>query len=263
MEPAHSDSNQGIALFRSGICAELVEQVARKADALYCLLERVRQNGLSAASVLPPREKYFPTASSVTVLAAIDLPLLRHLFNNLHPEVHCWTNNILHDSPACDFDQAWLRRQYAPSRYPMFHAPHGWHQDGALGFNFGAASPSTTEPAILPMVTCWIALNPCGVDAPGLEFVRRRIDQLLEPTELTDSSVRTRFAPSEFWRPRLEPGDVLLFHGDVLHRTHVHSSMLNDRTSVELRFFSAAHPPARLDGDRFVCLGHLPEKSAA
>jgi hypothetical protein len=102
------------------------------------------------------------------------------------------------------------------------------------------------------MVTCWIALTPCGEDAPGLEFVRRRLDGLLGPAELTDAKVRARFAPEEFWKPVLSPGDALVFGGDWLHRTHVVQGMTQDRTSLEMRFFLAENRPGRLKGDQFI-----------
>src|SRR4029077_7425211 len=85
----------------------------------------------------------------------------------------------LGESALCDRDQSWVRRQYVPSRYPRFHGPHGWHQDGALRFDFGSCPDGNYPPdALLRMVTCWIALDECGVDAPSLEFVTRRHAEL-------------------------------------------------------------------------------------
>jgi hypothetical protein len=74
---------------------------------------------------------------------------------------------------------------------------------------------------------------------------------LLPVTNLTDAIVRRTFPAETFWRPVLKAGDVLLFWGDILHRTHVTPAMTNDRTSIELRFFPADRLPARLAGDRF------------
>src|SRR6266404_3531060 len=135
------------------------------------------------------------------------------------------------------------------------HAPHGWHQDGALRFDF-QSHPDGNFPsdAVLPMVTCWIALGPCGVGAPGLEIVTRRLDTLLIPGELSNERVRTRFACEEFYRPAMEAGDAVLMRGDILHRTLVTPEMTQDRTSIELRFFEANNLPVRFKGDRFVVL---------
>jgi hypothetical protein len=156
---------------------------------------------------------------------------------------------------ACDVDQSWVRRQYAPRNYPPWHGPHGWHQDGALGFDYLSHGDGTFPPdALLSMVTCWIPLTACGLEAPGLELITRRLEGLLAPGALTDERVRARFADGEFWRPVMEPGDALLFRGDILHRTHVTPAMTKNRTSIELRFFAADCIPARLKSDRFVAL---------
>lgn len=152
---------------------------------------------------------------------------------------------------VCNFDQCWLRRQYAPADAPPLHCPHAWHQDGALGFDFAAhAGPPWPVDALLEMVTCWIALTPCGVDAPGLELVAQRFDAPLAPADFEDSRIRARYASAAFRRPVLAAGDALLFSGGVVHRTHVRPEMTRDRTSLELRFFPADRPPRRLGSDR-------------
>ena len=153
---------------------------------------------------------------------------------------------------AFDLDECWLRHQYAPFHAPAPHRPHAWHQDGALRFDF-VAWPCAPWPAdaLLEMVTCWVALSPCGVDAPGLEILARPIDALLAPAELGDAELRARFAGHEFVRPEFAAGEALLFGGGALHRTHVDAAMRRDRTSLELRFFAADRLPARLAMDRF------------
>lgn len=153
---------------------------------------------------------------------------------------------------VCDLDQAWVRRQYAPAHAPRLHHAHSWHQDGALGFDFRAhADPPFPADALLEMVTAWIALVPCGVDAPGLELAAQSPGALLAPTELTADRVGARFAPDRLHRPALAAGDALVFRGDIVHRTHVAPAMTRDRTSLELRFFAADRIPARLRGERF------------
>lgn len=105
---------------------------------------------------------------------------------------------------------------------------------------------------MLNMVTCWIALDPCGKDAPGLEIVVEKVDSVIPPIELRNEAVQTRFAIDKFWRPILGAGDALLFRGNYLHRTHVAPSMTKDRTSVELRFFIKSKIPQRIKSDRFI-----------
>lgn len=136
---------------------------------------------------------------------------------------------------TCRFEHCWVRKKYAPRHAPRVHRPNTWHQDGGLEVRF---TPDAGE--CLPMTrlaTCWIPLESCGDDSPGLEFVRRRIDRLLHYTELDDAQLRDSFPPDAFWRPVLEAGDGLFFLNETLHRTHVHQEMTRDRLSVEYRFF--------------------------
>ena len=108
---------------------------------------------------------------------------------------------------------------------------------------------------MLNMVTCWISLDSCGLDAPGLELISERLGGLLSPPELRTESLQSRFSAEEFWQPILEPGDALLFRGDIPHRTHVMPEMTKDRTSIEFRLFSAASIPERLQSDRYIPFG--------
>ncbi|HUI55718.1 MAG TPA: hypothetical protein VLY04_12150 [Bryobacteraceae bacterium] len=136
---------------------------------------------------------------------------------------------------VCRMEQSWVRRKPAPCQTPAQQHFHSWHQDGGLGVRF----PAEAGP-VIPMtrlLTCWLPLGPCGQDAPGLEFVRRRLESLLHFTELDDRNLRRRFAPEEFWAPELELGDGLVFLNGTLHRTYHHAGMRRERLSVEYRFF--------------------------
>ena len=150
-------------------------------------------------------------------------------------------------SPQCNLSQCWLRHG---------RPPHQWHQDGALNFDFLAhAGRPLPDGAMLEMLTCWIALTPCGEHAPGLEWVAAPLSRLLTPAELTDAAVNARYAGARLVRPRLQAGDALLFNGALLHRTHLSAAMTMPRSSLELRFFRAGPVPARLVGDDFAALG--------
>ena len=148
-------------------------------------------------------------------------------------------------APLCNLEQSWLRHG---------RPAHHWHQDGALRFDFllHASPPGRPAPpdALLEMCTCWIALTPCGVDAPGLEWVAEATPALLWPAELTPQAVQSRYATEAFVRPALNAGDALVFDGTLLHRTHLTPGMDTQRTSLELRFFRADAWPARLADDR-------------
>lgn len=248
----------GIVLERAALNFSKAATLSSQIGAVYQTVEAARaRNGIEAISrVIPAGQRFVPTASSLTIGAVLSDEELRDLLRLITLSAAGeWIRRELGNSVACDADQAWVRRQYAPANYPQFHAPHGWHQDGALGFNFPAHPDGRFPPdALLEMVTCWITLVPCGVNSPGLELVLHRLEGLLAPVELADVRVRMRFAPEQFWGPAMEPGDALLFHGDILHRTHVTPAMTEDRTSIELRFFPTVQLPARLRADRLVVL---------
>jgi hypothetical protein len=193
-----------------------------------------------------------PNSSSLRAAAVAALDLGRIAASVLAGKVGTICRASLGDGLALDLDQCWVRRQYAPAQVPPGHAVHSWHQDGALAFDF--LGGSTTENALLSMVTCWIALTPCGADAPGVEFAGGDRTKLLPLAALAEAEVRARHPPSDRLRPVLEPGDALVFGGGVLHHTHIAPTMTHDRTSLELRFFAAADLPVRLRGDRFLPL---------
>ena len=248
----------GMALRRCVLGHPQLEPLKLQTDSRYKIIEMVRHQDGSAVvgDFLAPGQRFVPTASSFTLGAVWSNEDLRDFVGRINSgPAGIWIRGALQSQIACDLSQSWARRQYALSHYPPLHAPHGWHQDGALGFDFlshrGRRLPAE---ALLSMVTCWVAMESCGVQSPGLELVTRRLKELLTPSDLAEERVRKRFVPEEFWRPVLEPGDALLFCGDILHRTHVTPAMTKDRTSIELRFFPADNIPERLKNDHFVLL---------
>jgi len=247
-----------MALLRSLVTEPQLTKCKSQIDVEYRKLEMARERGgvEAATRLIAVGQRFVPTASSLTIGAVLSDETLQIVLAELDAgSAGAWIRNELGTGLACDLDQAWVRRQYAPRNCPRFHAPHGWHQDGALGFDFLSHQHGTfPSDALLPMVTVWIALDSCGAEAPGLELVTQRLETLLAPGDLTDDRVRARFAAAEFWRPVMQPGDALLFRGDVLHRTHVTPEMMKDRTSIEIRFFEANKIPERLKGDRFINL---------
>jgi hypothetical protein len=211
----------------------------------------------AAGTCLSLPYKYLPHASSVSLDAVEDKALLDALLAEIgRGSAGYFVRRMLgSDQVLCNLDQAWLRRQYAPHLYPVKHAPHGWHQDGALGFDFVTPGSAELDPeALLPTVTCWIALTWCGVDAPGLEFVSQTVAALLLPEGLTHTTISSRFSADLFWKPQMQAGDAVVFSGATLHRTHVSQQMQRNRTSVELRFVAKHRIPQRLSGDCFVPL---------
>lgn len=179
-----------------------------------------------------------PQLDPAAVLAAVSASVLRQPIEaRLGP------------APLCNLSQSWLRHG---------RPPHRWHQDGALRLDFMAlpdmAGPPPPADALLEMLTCWVALTPCGEHAPGLEWVASPTPGLLMPAELTDAAVQARHGPAGLVQPRLDPGDTLLFDGTLLHRTHLTPQMTLPRSSLELRFFRAGRLPRRVAGDLFAVL---------
>ena len=154
-------------------------------------------------------------------------------------------------SIGCAVDHCWVRRQYPLRRYPPGHAAHRWHQDGALAFDFLRGDPAE---ALLPIATCWIALTPCGSDAPGIEWAGDDGSALLPLAALADDAVSAAHGADDRHRPILAAGDAVIIGSGLVHRTHVDAAMTRERTSIELRFLAADRLPARMRGTRLVAV---------
>lgn len=116
------------------------------------------------------------------------------------------------------------------------------------------ALPFHQDQSILqtPLLNVWIPLAECGVHAPGLEVVvtdRRDLLAMAGPPDhavpverarIDERLVLEMFGPGALWRPTLGPGDVLVFAGTTIHRSHVTPRMTKPRLSVELRLVSPA-----------------------
>jgi hypothetical protein len=113
-----------------------------------------------------------------------------------------------------------------------------WHQDGAfLGRDVRS-------------VNVWVALSDCGVEAPGLDIVPKRLDLVDTGTEgaIFDWSVgrpvvERAAAPEGITRPVFCAGDALLFDDRNLHATACSPSMTKDRYAIEAWFFAPSAYP--------------------
>jgi hypothetical protein len=138
----------------------------------------------------------------------------------------------LGERPALSAKKTTLRR-VAPD------SGSDWHQDGA----FLGGEVRT--------VNVWLALSHCGVDAPGLDVVPRRLDLVPPGTDgaIFDWSVgrpaveRVAGAPG-VRRPVFRPGDALLFDERNLHATACSPAMTASRYAVEAWFFAPSAYPA-------------------
>jgi hypothetical protein len=109
-----------------------------------------------------------------------------------------------------------------------------FHQDG----NF-LGGPDTET------INCWIALDPCGVNAPSMEVYPQRVDGLfpagedgaIVPWEIDEATVYEKLGRENAWFPEFRPGDAFLFDHTHVHRTHTTPSMTKDRFAMECWMF--------------------------
>jgi hypothetical protein len=232
-DPATQLREEGVALLRNAFAKESLTNLNEAAQRCFEAISqqsppagRYRFNGISNSLLLTALVDFGCTDAGELV-APLSTPGLEQLFT---AAMGCpWT---------CNMEQSWLRKKFAPHQAPspQYH-DQGWHQDGALGVRF-PSEPGSTVP-MTRLLTCWIPLNPCGADSPGLEFICHPQPSLLHFTELGDMALRQRFPQHEFWVPALELGDGLVFLNSVLHRTSARPEMQHSRLSIEYRIFPA------------------------
>jgi len=224
----------GVAIARGALPEEIVVAWRAAAEARYREVDAI--SATEGPWVVAHRlgVPFVPTASSLG-LSALGA-LAGEIATQIQRAVGGPMEAVMGGSSRPLLESAWLRRQFAPALAPPYHAPHAWHQDGGLGFDY--LNDTDLVGGLLPMVTCWCPLVACGRDAPGLAYRPGRTDALLSLDALAAVA-----GPAE--APALAPGDVLLFTGDVLHRTHARAHMTRDRVSVEVRYVPAAHPGRR------------------
>jgi len=128
---------------------------------------------------------------------------------------------------------ALLAKKCTLRRIPHDANASDWHQDGAF---MGKDIRS---------LDVWVALSHCGDDAPGIDVVGRRLDEIVERgTEgaflewTVGPGVADRVAEGKIVRPIFEPGDALLLDHMNLHRTAVEKGMTSDRYAIEAWFFA-------------------------
>lgn len=134
---------------------------------------------------------------------------------------------ILGERPAMSVGKSTLRRARPDT-------PPGWHQDGAF-LGTGVRS-----------LNLWLALSPCGQDAPGLEVLAEPMSGLVDPGPdaayaeavgaATIAGLRARGARFDF--PVFAPGDALLFDHLTLHTTGVRPGMTRPRWAIETWLFA-------------------------
>jgi hypothetical protein len=145
------------------------------------------------------------------------------------------TEDYLGERPAISMNKTMLRR------VPPSGGGADWHQDGAfLGDDIRS-------------LNVWLALTPCGRDAPGMDVVGRRLEEIV-PTGGEGANFNWSVAPEEaeraageagVVRPEFEAGDALLFDHLMLHRTASEPTMTKPRYAIETWFFAPSAYPAK------------------
>jgi hypothetical protein len=96
----------------------------------------------------------------------------------------------------------------------------------------------------------WLSLSRCGDEAPGLDLVARRLEEIVVEhgsmldVELTRAKAREAAGDVAIVRPIFEPGDALLFDEMFLHQTASDPSMTKPRFAIESWFFGGSAFPA-------------------
>jgi hypothetical protein len=145
-------------------------------------------------------------------------------------------DDYLGERPALTLKKSTLRRTPVLPRAD-------WHQDGAfLGDD-------------IRTINVWASLSHCGDDAPGLDLVPKRLDEIV-PTgtggaffdwSVGPDTVAEVAADAPVIRPIFKPGDVLLFDELFLHRTATdEETMTRERYAIENWFFA----PSLYPGDQ-------------
>lgn len=115
----------------------------------------------------------------------------------------------------------------------------GWHQDGAfLGDNIRS-------------VNVWIALTDCGIDAPSMDMIPKRLDSII-PTgtgeasfswSLDENAAQVAGGACPPIRLHFKAGDAILFDEMNLHKTAADPSMTKVRYAIEAWFFAPSCYP--------------------
>lgn len=192
-------------------------------------------------SHLPEHYQFLPHVTSLNILALNDydssiIPNILNLIKN--SLIQSILTEAMGNKIKVNLSQSWLRKQYAPCHYPSWHHAHSWHQDGCLWLNFPVTSQEQfLDLPLTNLITLWLPLTDCGKDAPALQFITKKLTKPLHFNYLKAEILQEMFTEKDFYSPELRLGDGVIFLKATLHQTYVNSEMINDRISVEFRFF--------------------------
>lgn len=240
-------ARQGCLLVRNLVAPERVQRLVEGIDRSFAAFDA----GLAGASLdetLPWYAPFKPTLGKYRTggrqswlraggtMWTADSPRMLFELIELVDElgVGAMVADYLKERPALSGNKCTLRR------VPVDAELANWHQDGAF---LGGAGART--------VNFWLSLSHCGRDAPGMDIVPRRIDEVL-PTGTEGAFFRWSASPdvvrqaagdTPILRPEFGPGDALFFDHLFLHRTAAEPGMARERYAMETWFFAPSTYP--------------------
>lgn len=225
----------GCAVVRSAVPVDKLETVGRSVNEVF--------DSKSIRHHFYDEQYREHVGGQATLFELVDTPLLQGFLKEVYAQRAWWPSF------------ATARRVAAPTTTSeTYQPPLEFHVDAALHmFEF--------------TVNFWIPFNDCGVDAPSLQLIPVDLHRTREfvgftgeehrPGEsmrlghfkpqdeiFTEEKIRHTFGSDSFFRPAMNPGDVIVSSNWVLHASYQTPSMTKGRTSVELRFSNGEIDPA-------------------
>jgi hypothetical protein len=230
----------GCLLVRGLIDREDAEEFANRIDRAFAEREAEEEGGSAAEGYYEPFEQdpRFQGFKRGWVkegggLLAPDSPLLAFQMLEMFraAKLRELVGDYLGEPPLISLQKTTLRKA-DPS------VAGAWHQDGAFMGDVRS-------------INLWLSLSRCGDEAPGLDLIPRRLDELvpvgtdsaLLPTQVSDEKAEEAAGSVGVLRPIFEPGDALFFDDLFLHKTGSDPSMPNPRFAIESWFFGGSAFP--------------------
>lgn len=231
IEIAQAFDRFGVVVVRRGLDPTVLAILLEEVRAEYA-----RRDAQLLAGLLPPDKQQTHTrfrAIGVGEMTVNGLPAHQLLVT---PLVLAVATLVLRKAPGIAFSS------FRCARIDQENLVLPYHQDSRI---ISKMAPQLGPKP--PLVNLWVPLQDCGIDCPGLEVVNCATDGLMPVvdsadnfyaslgTEIAPEVVERAFGPRDLWHPPCAAGDLLLFKGTIVHRTHVTPTMTRERISVDIR----------------------------
>jgi hypothetical protein len=252
-------SQHGVLVLPNALNVSKLKNIATAADSCFTNIENlIQQYGANRVKdYLPTKYVYLERSTSLSPVALDDFQTAPENIFDIFADSLAMPLLIemLGAEIVCNLTRSRVAKQYALENYHALHTANSWHQDGALGVPFPAResleSNQFFDAQMTEMLICWIPLVDCLGDCPCMQLIKKPLKQLLHFDSLNDNELGKIFEPKDFWVPKLNFGDMLIFLNGTLHKTFVTEAMKKNRTSIELRFMNPAKIPDWMQNDNF------------